>query len=303
MPPRRALRLGTGLLFTSGIAVGVPAAAQMPVGAQFQVNTYTTNSQSRPAVAVDGDGDFVVVWHSDGSSGSDTDGLSVQGRRYASDGTPQGAQFQVNTYTTTVPGGLPTTFSQSYPSVAMASNGDFVVVWTSDGSFGTDTSTHSAQGQRYASNGSTQGGEFQVNTYTTGAGDQPQVAMDIDGDFVVAWSSQFSQGTDSSNSSIQGRRFASNGSALGAQFQVNTYTTVDQSGPSVSLDGDGDFVVVWDSGGSAGTDTSFYSIQGQRYLGPIPAPALSRASSLALAAALTLLGAGYAVRRRHPRSA
>src|SRR5688500_9367916 len=37
-----------------------------PIGDQFQVNTYTTNGQGWPAVAMDGDGDFVVVWLSYG---------------------------------------------------------------------------------------------------------------------------------------------------------------------------------------------------------------------------------------------
>ncbi len=31
------------------------------------------------------------------------------------------------------------------------------------------------------------------------------------------------------------------------------------------MDGDGDFVVVWGSGGSGGTDLSIQSIQAQRY--------------------------------------
>src|SRR5687767_9530204 len=38
-----------------------------PIGSQFQVNTYTTNWQNLPAVAMDGDGDFVVAWNSYGS--------------------------------------------------------------------------------------------------------------------------------------------------------------------------------------------------------------------------------------------
>ena len=41
-----------------------------------------------------------MVWISDGSDGTDTSGFSVQGQRYASDGTARGSQFQINTYTT-----------------------------------------------------------------------------------------------------------------------------------------------------------------------------------------------------------
>ncbi|MGL4462065.1 MAG: hypothetical protein ACRC1K_07920, partial [Planctomycetia bacterium] len=36
-----------------------------PAGVEFQVNTFTTNNQSQPSVAMDADGDFVVAWQSD----------------------------------------------------------------------------------------------------------------------------------------------------------------------------------------------------------------------------------------------
>jgi hypothetical protein len=62
-------------------------------GAEFQVNTYTTTSQLRPAVAISADGDFVVVWDSGGSSGSDTSGYSVQGQRFLVTGELRGKIF------------------------------------------------------------------------------------------------------------------------------------------------------------------------------------------------------------------
>ncbi|MGB5343614.1 MAG: hypothetical protein WBP67_16140, partial [Thermoanaerobaculia bacterium] len=47
------------------------------------------------------------------------------------------------------------------------------------------------------------------------------------------------------------------------------YTSNRQEFASVAVDGAGAFVVVWDSIGSAGTDISGSSIQGQRYEAPI----------------------------------
>ncbi len=340
------------------------AAKATPVGSEFQVNSYTTSSQSTPAVAVDANGNFVVVWQSYGSGGTDSTYRSVQGQRYASDGSPLGGEFQVNTYTTShqqspavavaadgdfvvvwqsadsegsiqgqryasdgsLVGGKFQVNSNSYtsyypqsPAVAVAADGDFVVVWHSY-SYDSFLSTN-IQGQRYASDGSPLGGEFQVNSHTTyyqelpavavaADGDFvvvwqnwqlvfgsiqgqryasdgsplggefrvnsdppsfnsfqgfPAVAMDADGDFVVMWHSSGSSGTDSSSYGIQGQRYASDGSALGGQFQVNSYTTSNQVFPTAAVDADGDFVVVWSSYGSSGTDSSSYSIQGQRY--------------------------------------
>ena len=95
-------------------ALPVGAQAPVPEGIQFQVNTYTTSSQFGSSVGVASTGaSFVVVWTSRGSSGTDTDGNSVQGQRYSNinGGGPLGSQFQVNTYTTSF---------QSYPSVAVA---------------------------------------------------------------------------------------------------------------------------------------------------------------------------------------
>ncbi len=225
-----------------------------PAGGEFQVNTYTTSFQTFPSVSMDAEGDFVVVWDSDGSGGTDSSGDSIQGQRYASDGSPVGGEFQVNTYTTN---------SQVFPSVSMAASGDFVVVWQSSSS-ATDYSW-SIVGQRYGSDGSPAGGEFQINTYTPNYQGLPWVAADADGDFAVVWYSYGSSGTDSSGRSIQAQRYGSDGSPAGGEFQVNTYTTSDQVIPSVSLDSDGDFVVVWNSDGSSGTDSSGDSVQGRLY--------------------------------------
>jgi hypothetical protein len=118
------------------------AAAQQPVrlGDEFQVNVFTTSYQLRSKVAHGPSGDFVVVWHSDGSSGTDYDLASVQGRRYSSDGIPLGGEFQVNTFSTS---------NQSRPSTSVDPEGGFVVVWDSFGSSSTDSSQQSVQGQRY----------------------------------------------------------------------------------------------------------------------------------------------------------
>ena len=196
------------------------------------------------------------MWSSFGSSGGDTSVDSIQGQRYDSAGSAVGSEFQVNTYTTS---------SQEFPAVAAQADGDFVVVWQSIGSPGSDTSAASVQGQRYDSAGSAVGSQFQVNTYTTSSQAIPSVASEAEGDFVVVWHSGGSSGGDTSSFSIQGQRYDSAGSPVGSQFQVNTYTTSSQAVPSVAAEAEGDFVVAWQSGGSSGGDTSSWSIQGQRF--------------------------------------
>ena len=48
----------------------------------MQANSYTTGSQLRPDVDVNGQGDVVVTWTSSGSVGDDDDVLSVQAQRF-----------------------------------------------------------------------------------------------------------------------------------------------------------------------------------------------------------------------------
>ncbi|MEN1728143.1 MAG: hypothetical protein AAGJ52_06855 [Pseudomonadota bacterium] len=90
------------------------------VGAQFQVNDITAGNQLRPRVAVADDGDVVFTWHSDSSGGDDDSGTSVQARRFNPDGTPKGAQFQVN---------QTTQGNQYQADVAVYGDGGFTVVW------------------------------------------------------------------------------------------------------------------------------------------------------------------------------
>ncbi len=106
------------------------------------------------------------------------------------------------------------------------------------------------------------GGEFQVNTYTTSQQTEPSVAMQSDGRFIVTWESFGSAGTDTSLGSIQGQRYDAHGVPLGAEFQINTYSTGHQSVPAVAAASNGDFVVVWTSAGSS----YFFAIEMKRPL-------------------------------------
>lgn len=95
-------------------------AAGAPAGDQFLVNSYTTNSQQRPRVAMDASSNFIVTWTSIGSPGDDNSDSSAQARAFFADGSGLGSQFQVNGYTTQI---------QSAPDVAMLGGGEFVIAW------------------------------------------------------------------------------------------------------------------------------------------------------------------------------
>jgi len=205
-----------------------PLWSQVPVGPEFQVNTYTASYQGYPSVAFENGGGFVVVWE---GLGQDPSGSGVSGQRYDASGVPLGFEFQVNSYTTG---------DQGLAKVASLPAGGFVVVWTSTSGDGSDRGIF---GRQFDANGvGTQ--EFRVNSYTTERQQRPAVSADADGNFIVVWQSR---GQDGAGYGIYAQRYNASGLAQGTEFRVNASTTGPQENASVSADPDGDFVVAWNS--------------------------------------------------------
>jgi hypothetical protein len=219
-------------------------AAGVAQGSEFQVNTFTTGAQFRPAVAMDLTGNFVVVW---ASQEQDSSGYGIYGQRFNASGTPQGTEFQINTFTAG---------DQINPSVAMDSAGNFVVTWESAD---LDGDGFGIFFKRFNAAGVPQGAEFQVNTYTTSDQEFASVSMDASGNFVVAWTSY---GEDGSGNGIFARRFNAAGAALSGEFRVNTTIDNDQMFPSVAVNAGGNFVIAWES---FDRDGSLFGVYAQRY--------------------------------------
>jgi len=213
----------------------------VPQGSEFRVNSTTEGEQSLPAIGVDAGGNFVIAWE---SLGQDGDGLGVFAQRFNAAGTAQGTEFRVNS--TTVDW-------QSSAAVGLDADGDFVIAWQSSGQDGNDNGIYA---QRYDSAGVPQGGEFLVNSFTTGAQSLPTVGLDADGDFVIAWQSADQDGSDNG---IYAQRFNAAGAAQGAEFRVNTFTTGAQSAPTIGIDAAGNFSVAWTSFGQDGSNNGVYA--------------------------------------------
>jgi hypothetical protein len=219
-------------------------------GKEFQVNTYTHWHQQYPSIAMDEKGNFVIIWL-DGGDGS---GYGVFAQRFNRKGKAKGKEFQVNTYTAS---------DQQYPSIAMDEKGNFVITWESYGQDGSDWGVFA---QRFNSEGEAIGKEFQVNTYTKWYQWHPAIAMDNKGNFVITWSSEEQDG---SSYGIFAQRFNKNGEAVGAEFQVNTYTKISQDYPAVAMDNRGNFVIVWESKRQDGSGIGIFAQRFNRKGQPI----------------------------------
>ena len=99
-----------------------------PIGLGFRVNSYTTDDQSDPRIALDAHGHFIVVW---ASANQDGDQFGIFGQRLDDTGAPVGSEFRVNEITTG---------RQVAPSIAASHKADdFTVVWMTSNASGYDT--------------------------------------------------------------------------------------------------------------------------------------------------------------------
>lgn len=226
------------------------AATGAPIGAEFRVNTITSGVQAQPDVAMDADGDFVVVWTSESTPGGSAQ--DVVARRYSAAGVAQdAAEFRVNTFTTG---------NQESPAVAVDAAGNFIVAWDSNAQ---DGSSFGVYGRKFSAAGVALTGEIQVAQTTAGLQADPAVAMDDDGDFVIAWTSGTLAGATQYD--IYARRFNSAAAPVADEFLVNSspgFSADFQTFPAVALDANGDFVVAWNS---YGQDGSQYGVYARRY--------------------------------------
>ena len=219
-----------------------------PLTGEILVNTTTAGDQHNATVAMDADGEFVVVWQSDSQDPDESSGIYA--RRYDSVGNPLSGEFRVN---------VNTTDDQFSPAVAMNSSGDFVIVWgTASQAYSLSNDIH---GQRFNYKGHRIGSEFLVNdTNLPGVGGQevnPAIAMDDDGNFVVSWDQVTAQVNGAvTDSQIMAKMFDPAGVALGPEFVADTgagtgggdiYRTA--RNPQLAMVDQGGFIVVWESYG------------------------------------------------------
>jgi hypothetical protein len=173
-----------GVIYTSGKIFGLRFdSSGATIGSEFQIDSNNAGISRYPDIAMDNAGDFVVSWFNvdqdggGGGSGVFSSGAGIYAQRYSSTGATVGTEFRVNSFTAS---------AQIVPRVAMDSDGDFNITWTS---YDQDGDMAGVYAQRYTSTGATVGTEFRVNTYTTFSQTYSIIAMDSDGDFIIAWSS------------------------------------------------------------------------------------------------------------------
>ena len=225
------------------------AADGTPTELDFRVGTtWLFSSNYEDDIAMTGESEFVVTDASISSYQGQYDVSDARVKRYTA-GSQQATGVSVDS---------PSNQLYSFPPARVASNegGSFVVAWTSF--------SYPAAGpadirvQPFDRELNPLSDPIVASTDAVNHHFGPDLAVDRKGNFLVVWESS---DQDGSGVGIFGQRFAADGSRIGSEFQVNSYTTGDQRTPEVAAGNAGDFIVVWNS---FGHDGSGFSLSARR---------------------------------------
>lgn len=197
--------------------------------------------QGSPTIAMDGGGNFVIAWADYRNGTSD-----IYYQQYNSDGVAQGSNRKANDDAGSE--------YQSYPTIAIDGEGNFVIAWADYRNSNPDIYF-----QRYNSSGISLGINIKANDDAgSAAQDTPTIAMDGEGNFVIAW-------TDSRNGNwdIYNQLYNSSGTVQGKNIKANDDVgSYNQLNPTIAIDSGGNFITVWEDYRYGVTNPD---IIGQRY--------------------------------------
>ncbi|MEM1182004.1 MAG: hypothetical protein AAGM22_26895 [Acidobacteriota bacterium] len=210
---RLLLSLGAWALWAA------PPFAESAVAEEVAIDGSDLSGQISPEVAIFPSGDAVVVW----SDFRAPEGLNIRARRFDSAGQAIGASFQVNTVIEE---------TQTYPAVATADGGGFVVVWESL----TGTVDAGIKARRYDAMAQPIGAEYAVQEATSLQERRPAISRAPDGSFMVLWTVQ--------EDSLRARRLDAAGVPLGAELVLDADNR-NFRGVALSFNDNGDFLAGW----------------------------------------------------------
>lgn len=239
---KHAIRTAIAALALANPAIAAP-------GERLGMRVEVDSGPARPAVASNASGEFVVAWRPLSSA-------TIFARRFASDGSPAGDAFLVGFNA-----------AAGAPSVAMNESGAFVITWATLRTqvvpflIGATVRPGQIMARRYAPGGVPLGEAFEV----AAEGDEADVAIDDDGDFVIGWAVNGNRGEASlfvplgylpivdldlrfpGVDRVAVRRYRADGTPFAPQVIDRQAELLGRgaSAVSVAMDEDGDHAAVW----------------------------------------------------------
>lgn len=204
-----------------------------PVGSDKLVYFDPDSTQRLPRLASAGKQHMLAVWESqDIASGSE---ISVLARWLDLEGESLGDAFRLN---------QPAAGAGRWPDVGLAPGGQAVIAWAASGQ---DGDSWGVFARCLSGPGETAGKEFQVNQSTTGAQNQPRVAMRDDGRFAVTWWDDIGLSlTQDFYRRVGTRPYGTDCEPLVGEIQVNQFDDGVQDVPAITA-ASGGYILAWQS--------------------------------------------------------
>lgn len=180
-----------------------------------------------PQIAVDADGNAMLVWQQYNDAGSLT---TIWANRY-SVGSGWGSPQKISSNTDG---------SALYPNIAMSANGDAIAIWPEMSADGTIVNLMSCH---YTASGGWGTPELAENDDTNSVAMvfilTPQVAMDTAGNAIAVWGHEGSGARD-----IMANYYSA-GSGWNGESVIDSHDNGDAYGASIAMNDNGDAMVVW----------------------------------------------------------
>jgi hypothetical protein len=198
------------------------------LGSNFRVNDDQSNTgqHHHPSISADSSGNFIIAWED-----TRNDNWDIYAQRYSSHGIAIDSNFIVNDDKGRR--------WQTDPSISVDRHGNFIIMWIDERTIDMIGDIYA---QRYSSDGTALGSNFQVNDdQGTATYSFPSISADESGNFIITWGKY-----DLDNYDIYAQRYESDGTPLGINFKVNDDqgSTV-QRAPAITIDVSGNFIITW----------------------------------------------------------
>jgi tetratricopeptide (TPR) repeat protein len=221
----------------------------------IKVNTDSLLEQAGPSVAVDPNGNIIVVW-SDERHGSTNDTIYAQKLDTNGNRLWDTSDVRVNQNTSSC--------TRVAPDIAIDSDGNAIIVWRDN-----RNGDYDIYAQKLDSNGVVQWGasDVKVNQYASSENElSPRIALDPYGYAIIVWSDGRNGAT--TNDSIYAQMLDTEGNELWGSSDVRINQdagTYYRSAPRIATDSDGNSIVVWIDERNGGSDARIYAQGLSRY--------------------------------------
>lgn len=217
-----------------------------PLTEEFVVGlSSSAAAQSMPSISMDSGGTFVIVW-TNWTGGSYVGKGHVAGRVFNLDGSAASDEFVVSDKA-----------QACWPDVAMDDSGKFVVAWIRMGDTYNRPYGDYIMFRQFDVDGTPAGDAVRITDDLNSRWYGPSIAVDKAGQFAVAWAiGPFPY-------DICTQTFDAAGSPTAEPYIINTHLAGNQGHPCIATNGQGEYLVVWDS---QEQDGDCYGIFAQRCL-------------------------------------